>query len=309
MSRDSWLIYESGYHWEGYVSMYEATGDTRYLDRMLEYTDNWIETSRPSNELPGSYGESRFRGWISMTHPRANNNEYPLFESYGWRFVAKLLYLMDGEPGYEEQFQKLLEFTETHIWDKWYSRGTRHLYRQNTHMASHWAYIGMFLGEVTRSATRREQCREVAANISHQGLPNFDDHSLRSQIVDGVALPGAAFWHPNWGLFDLPGSDVSHGEAVVTFVVEAYEFGLGPWDAEDMGAMVAMFDMLVWAEGERASDYIDGSGVGSGWIHGYVRLGRYDVPLHKRLESTNRNSIWHCGNMAASARVLRGGID
>jgi hypothetical protein len=72
-SSDSWLIYESGYYWEGYVSMYEATGDTRFLDAVWVSIDNWMDRALPCDQVPGSTNEPQFRGWSSKTHPQGAN--------------------------------------------------------------------------------------------------------------------------------------------------------------------------------------------------------------------------------------------
>ena len=235
----------------------------------------------------------------------------PLFESYGWRFIARLLYLMRDQRGYEAPYAKLLAFTETNIWDKWYARGvTTNMYRVNTHMASHWAYIGLFLGGYP-AAARRTQCMTVASNISHQGMPNHQGRSLRTQLIDSPVLAGASFWNTDWGSTSRPGSDVNHGEAVVNFCVEAHQLGVPAWTAADMTRLVKLLSGVIWPRSGGGAGYVDGSGTGNGWFHGYAKLGRFDVALHKRLEghATGNNSIWHIGNMAASARRLRGKVD
>lgn len=304
-SADSVQLYESGYYWEGYVSMYEATGDTRYVDKLLEYVDGWIATALPCDQLPGPTDEPGFRGWAS------GGAEFPLYESYGWRFVTKLLYLMRGVPGYEARYRKVLEFTETNIWDKWYSRGANaNLYRQNAHMASHWAYIGLYLAQLTESPTRREQCLTVANDISHRGLPNYPG-SLRTQVIESPVEAGAAFWHPDWGETARPGSDVNHGEAVVTFALAAHEMGIPQWTRADMLRFVRLLDRVIWPTAGEGAGFVDGTGTGNGWLHGYAKLGRFDAALQRRLEAhpPGLDSIWHCGNMAANARILRGGVN
>ncbi len=306
LSADSLQLYESGYSWEGYVSMYEATGETRFLDKMLTYTDNWIASSLPCEQLPGNERDVGYRCWVS------GGTEYPLYESYGWRFVAKLLYLMRNQPGYAAQFQKLLAFTESSIWDKWYSRGVDStMYRENAHMASHWAYIALHLAQVTQSETRKQQCLTVLNTISHLGLPNHSGSSLRSQVIDSPVQSGANFWNYDWGQTARPGSDVNHGEAVITFAIAAHELGIPQWSRADMGKFVRLLDDVIWPTAGDGAKYVDGTGAGTGWLHGYAKLGRFDVALQKRLEShpPGLDSIWHCGNMAANARILRGGVN
>lgn len=314
-SADAWHLYDTGYYWEGYVSMYEATGDTRYLDMILEYTDAWMRTAKPSQQA----GDSQYQSWVLIEPPTPGHAQYvgkevSLCEAYGWRFIPKLLYLMRNEPRYQTRYEALREFTEKHIWEKWYSRGTGNMYRSVTHIASHWALMGTYLAKVTSSDAKRLQYQTVTNNISHLGLPNYSGSSLRSQVIDSPVREGANFWNWSWGAHNRPGSDVSHGEAVVTFAVEAHEQGVQQWSVADMRKFAELFNGVIWPAGgpPGGSGYLDGSGSGSGWRHGFAKLGRFNLALQKRLEQqtlTGHCGVSDIGAMAVSARRLRGRRD
>lgn len=308
---DSSKIYESGYYWQGYVSMYGATGNPRYLSRMAATVNKWISVAKASSNLPGSYGGGR-RGWVNKNSAyAARNNEYPLLESYGWRFVARMLYHMKSEPSLAGTYRRIRTFTENNIWRKWYERGTGNLYRSNAHMASHWAVIGMHLTKTATSVSFRRQTRAVSHNIMHEGMPNYGGRSIKSQLRANPANSSAYFWNYNWGSYGRPGSDVNHGEAVVTAAVYAHNLGWKTWDRARMTRFKVLLGRVIWPNGGAGRGYVDGSGTGNGWIDGYAVLGRFDPALQKRLQGASRASfsIWFSGNMALNARKLRGGVN
>lgn len=104
---------------------------------------------------------------------------------------------------------------------------------------------------------------------------------------------------------------MNHGEAVVTFAIAAHEMGMPQWSRGDMAKFARLLDEVIWPAAGDGARYVDGTGAGTGWLHGYAKLGRFDVALQKRLEShpPGLDSIWHCGNMAVNARLLRGGVN
>jgi hypothetical protein len=304
---DASKIYESGYYWQGYTSMYEATGNPWYLKRMARTVSRWIRSAKPSSRLPGSYSGRR-RGWVNKNSAYASvRDEYPLLESYGWRFVARMLYDMKREPSLAPQYRRIRTFTVRHVWKKWYARGTGNLYRQNAHMASHWAVLGMHLGRVAGQRTVRRQATTVARNILVRGLPNYGRRSIKSQLGRNPANRRAYFWNYNWGSRRRPGSDVNHGEAVVTAAVYAHNLGYRAYGRDEMRKFRVMLGRVIWPHGGSGAGYLDGSGRGNGWLDGYAVLGRFGTTLQRRLQGAARarSSIWFSGNMALGARKLR----
>jgi hypothetical protein len=172
VSRDSWQFYNMAYAIDGNTAMYRATGRLQYLDRALLYVDNLVTTSGDSRSFPGSQFRDAYKGWISQ-HPETRGQEVALNESYCWRYVTRLLRVIRETPDlynnehYREQYERLLEFSERNIFEKWFERGaTRYLYRENTHMAAHWASIAMNLSLMTTDATRKARYQEVFTNIA-----------------------------------------------------------------------------------------------------------------------------------------------
>ena len=308
-SRDSWDYYNLAYGIDANTAMYRATGRTQYLDRALLYVNNLVANSRVSSALPQSQFKDGYQGWGSaLTEPPGQ--EVPLYESYCWRYVTRLLRVIQETPElyaadvYRSQYERLLVFSEKHIFEKWYVRGTNeYLYRNRTHMAAHWAFIAMDLSRMTTDSLRRALYQEVFDNIN-QGLPNFPS-SLRAQLEPHPAHPTAYFWSEHWGSYAQPGQDVAHANNVLAFIVEAYAAEM-TWNYNDIRRFVATLNTVIWPAPRRYADYVDGSGVGDGWFNdGLMKLGRYDIPLQRRLEAhtVGRNSQFFA-NGALNVRLL-----
>ncbi|GAA3346724.1 hypothetical protein GCM10020358_58800 [Amorphoplanes nipponensis] len=308
-SADSWDHYDLSYSVDACVAMFRATGEHRYLDRALEFVENVAAAARPSSSLPGSGFRDRYRGWASSASGQGGD-EVPLYESYFWRYGTALLLAMrddpavHGDPAYRARHDRLLAFAETHVFDKWYSRGPREaIYRERTHMAAHWALIALNLSRVTADPARRRRYVEVAGNIDLH-LPG-SGASLRGQLRRHPAEPTAYFWSDVWGSARRPGQDVSHGNGVLAYVVEARDCGR-PWTVADMAAFGALLTRVIWPGGTTYRAYVDGTGADNGWFSdGFVKLGRYDAAVQQRLEQHQVVNDQFAANMALNARILR----
>lgn len=313
-SRNSWKFYNLGYAIDGLGAMFEATGNTRYLDRALLYVENVIGSAVPSSSLPGSQYKDAYLGWGAWDHPTdssINGGEYPLFESYCFRYVGQLLRAMRGAPavygdvGYRARYDAILAFTKTHMFEKWRSRGSSNLYRVNTHMTSHWAFIALDLWVLTADPVERARYRAVVDDINLH-LPNYPS-SLRQQMRPHPTDPAAYTWSSAWGSTTST-QDVAHGNGVLAYLVEANRHGV-EWTADDMRRFVRTLDAHVWPAAGQYAGAVDGSGAGNGWFNdGFCKLGRYDAALQKRLEQHGvGRGMQLYGNGALNARLLNGG--
>jgi hypothetical protein len=288
-SRDSWQFYGLAYGIDGNTAMYRATGKIQYLDRALLYVDNMVGTARDSWSFEGSRFKDVYRGWVSG-HSESQGEEVPLYESYCWRYVTRLLRVIRETPAlydnakYRRQYQRLLEFSEIDIFEKWFQRGADdHIYRENTHMASHWASIAMDLALMTSDTERKALYLKVFDSIN-RNLPNHPS-SLREQLGANPITKAASFWSDEWGVHSAPGQDVSHGNGVVAYIVEAHEAAM-EWTDEDVRALIVTLDSVIWPSEEQYAQFVDGSGRGDGWFNdGFMKLGRYDANLQRRLET------------------------
>lgn len=312
LSGDEWPIYNMAYALNANYMMFKATGKTKYLDRDLEYINNMISTARISSSFPDSQYKDGYLTWVNNSKSENGSNngqEFALYESFGWRYVAALLYAMKqnsavyNDPDYRAQYDRILAFTERNIWDKWYSRDKRsglpiQIYRTHTHMASHWAMIGMYLSKLTDDPTRRSQAETVAKNIAYAGIPLYDGASIKGQLRPHPLDSSAYFWNWEWNKTSTPGSDVSHGNAVASFMTEANCIGFAYTD-DDMQKMANLVKNVIIP---RAPLYVDGSGSKTLWlIDGFMQLGRYNQELAKKLETA--------GGGQATTRAAAGALN
>ncbi|MDB6163824.1 MAG: hypothetical protein JWL98_1256 [Xanthomonadaceae bacterium] len=310
-SRDSRDFYTLAYAIDAFTAMYEATGLTEYLDRALAYVDGMISSARPSVSLPSSSFHDGYLGWVSQQQG-TDHDEVPLYESYAWRYVSRMLRgIREGplhaDPDYRAHYEQLLRFTEINIFEKWYTRGANNfIYRNRTHMASHWAYIAHELVILTSDEQRRARYRTVAENIDHH-LPNYDS-SLRGQLRASENDPDAYWWSDVWGEIIGPGQDIAHGNGVVSYIVEAHDSG-GGWTDTDMARFCQTLTTLVIGSNGEYPEYVDGSGSGNGWLaDGFVKLGRYDERVQLKLQDYGVQNAQFYSAMAVNARILtRGG--
>jgi hypothetical protein len=235
-----------------------------------------------------------------------------LWESYCWRYVTRTLRVIRetpalySNPTYRSQYDRLLAFTERNIFEKWYKRGANaNIYRSRTHMAAHWAFIALDLSRMTADATKRALYLQVLNNINRD-LPNSTS-SLRQQMRPNPKSSAAYFWSDVWGSTSQPGQDVAHGNGVMAYLVEANQAGV-EWTNDDMRKFVATLTAAVWPSTGKYANYVNGSGTGNGWYtDGWIKLGRYDANLQRRIEGLNvGRTIQLYGNGALNARILSG---
>jgi hypothetical protein len=308
-SADSWDHYDLSYSVDSCIAMFRATGERRYLDRALEFVENVAGSAKPSASLRTSQFSDDYRGWASSSSGQGGD-EVPLYESYFWRYGTALLVAMredprvHGDPAYRARYDRLLAFAEIHIFEKWYSRGAAEsIYRERTHMAAHWALIGLHLSRITGDTARRKRYLEVVGNIDLH-LPG-SGASLRGQLRRSPVEPTAYFWSDVWGSARRPGQDVSHGNGFMAYVVEARDRGR-PWTGADMAAFSALLTKVIWPGGTTYRAFVDGTGADNGWLSdGFVKLGRYDAAVQLRLEQHEVVNDQFAANMALNARILR----
>jgi hypothetical protein len=309
-SRDSRDFYTLAYSIDAFTAMYEATGRTEYLDRALAYVDGMISSARPSVSLPSSNFHDSYLGWVSQQQS-TDYDEVPLYESYVWRYVTRMLRgIREGplraDPNYRAHYERLLRFSEINIFEKWYSRGANNfIYRSRTHMASHWAYIAHELAILTSDEQRRARYRTVAEDIDHH-LPNYGS-SLRGQLRAAENNTDAYWWSDVWGETIRPGQDIAHGNGVVSYVVEAHDSG-GGWTDTDMARFCQTLTTSVIGTAGEYPEYVDGSGSGNGWLaDGFVKLGRYDERVQLKLQDHGVQNAQFYSAMAVNARILTRG--
>lgn len=291
--------YYLGYYIDGLTSMWQASGDTYYLDEAIALIDNTIDDAI-------SVGGG-FVGW-----PSATSDQHALWDSFYWRHVATMMRFMNQSSlsaAHKAKLDELIVFSEKNIWDRYEDLGVGNFYRSRTHMASHWARIGMELYLITG----KPKYKEVFDNISFgtmEGRPS----NLRNQMYTNPNDSQAVLWDKEWGV--SKGSslqDSSHAGAIISFIVAAHENGMY-WGQSDIDALIHTFDNYVWPEQYLTSvrRLIDGSGgdIPSGRVHEWLPLGRYDQALQAKIrEHYVGQHVKHYGSQvfgiaAMNAKIL-----
>lgn len=305
-STDSWDFYSLAHSLDAFAAMFEATGQPRYADTALDYVEGMMGSARPARVLGDEFDDD-YLGWLSR-QPGVEGQEVALYESYCWRYVTRLLRVLRTSPLYDDpryraRYDRALAFAETNIFEKWYTRGAYDfVYRSRTHMAAHWAYIAVDLAEITTSRERRDRYTEVFRQID-DGLPNYPS-SLREQLRPHPTDPAAYIWSDVWGGEDGPVQDVSHGNGVVAYVVEARDLGQD-WTPEELARFTRTLTSFVMGDGGRYPELVDGTGEGNGWIaDGFVKLGRYDPAVQAALEGYGVQNAQYYAAMAVNANKL-----
>ncbi|MEE9361043.1 MAG: DNRLRE domain-containing protein [Cellulophaga sp.] len=280
--------YHLAYPLDGLIQIWQATGDNNYLDLALDLIENTIDDAKPM-----SGDNSGYLGWSANSSISAVFAEegVPLWESYMYKHVATLLRIMHQSPNlratktYQLRYEIILDFVKIHIWEKWYqsddnSTVLSNIYRNRTHMASHWARIGMELYIITG----KTEYKDVFENISFKGMEAWGTKSLRSRIYN---IGNAYSWNQEWSKSTT--QDTSHGSDMISFWVTAYENDMY-WDINDMNALIFTLDNHIWSSNSplKFTANVDGSGGSSAAdaaFHSYLSLGRFNEALQQRIRN------------------------
>ena len=252
--------YYYAYYIDGIISMWQATGDNAYLDTVIGLIDETINDAVPMG--------NGYLGW-----PSAAGEQVSLWDSFYWRFVASLTRIMHQSPNlrsnqnYQAAYERFLNFSEKNIWER-YEGLASNIYRVNTHMASHWARIGMELYIITG----KQKYKDVFDNISF-GTMVGEPSNLRNQLKSNPNVPSAYTWSSSWNGSST--QDTSHAGAIISFWSAAYENEMY-WNRTDIDALIATFTKVVCPGGFRqAKEYVNGTGgnnTDNNWTHEWLVL-------------------------------------
>jgi hypothetical protein len=309
VSGDSWQQYRLAYSIDALTSAYLATGRTSYAEDGLALLDAVAASSRPSALIPGSRFHDGHRGWASGLRSDGGD-EVALYESYLWRYGTGLLRVVRQDPtlwarrDLRRSYARLLGVAVRDVFGKWWSRGPdSYIYRERVHLSAHWALIAVNLELLDASRQRRTRYARVITEFV-DGSVAEQRPGLRTQLVASPFDAKAWFWSDVWGSYEVPGQDVSHGNAVVAFAVEAHDLGLAITD-EDIRRFEYTLTTRVWPRPGPGAEHVDGSGTGTGWFSdGFVKLGRYDAALQARLERHQPANGQYDAALALNAAIL-----
>ncbi|MDQ3192962.1 MAG: hypothetical protein M3Q58_15345 [Bacteroidota bacterium] len=302
--------YTLGYGMDASVAMYEATNDLKYLDFAIRLANNVISTAKPICELSKFPDNSHciFKGWDIG---KDKNAQYPLYESYLFRYITKLLRVIKenpeliNNPNYNYHYYHILNFTKENIWNKWYSQGLLNIFRLRTHMAAHWAYIALDLFIIEPNSPKSCDYYTVFSKVNFVGFiqePNLASFSLRSQKPHELSDPQYFSWIN--GTWDPSTNeeiqDVSHANNVVSYIIESHENCIH-WNYDDIKGLKSMLFNVAWNnETKTFNDCFNKKddcfkeitvGIGQFQSDGWVKLGRYDIEIQEFYEDQHRQDL------------------
>ena len=252
-----------------------------------------------------------YRGWASSKSGEGGD-EVPLYESYFWRYGTALLVAMReapavyGNPEYRARYDRLLRFAEVHIFEKWYSAGTArlHLPRPDPHGGALGADRAEPVAGSPPIPARRARYLDVVDNIDLH-LPGHGTRPARP----AAAQPGGAhrvLLERRLGL----GTAARAGRQPRQRRHGVRRRGARPrpeLDRRRHGGLLGAAD-----EGDLAGRNAPTAATwtaparDNGWFSdGFVKLGRFDPAVQRRLEDHQVVNDQFAANMAFNARILR----
>lgn len=301
------------------TAMYLATGDAKYIGDAVTLCKN---ITGSSVSVKGNY-----KGWTSKeasgNYRQVLGQEVPLYESYLFRYMARLLYEIKTHPAlfnaYKNDYASLLSFVETNGWQKWKSRGkggsigaNSMLMRSRTHMSAHWALTALFLGKITVNSGIKSECDAFVSEFNRR---------MRSNLRNNPVNPLAYAWNATWD-DETPASrrivqDISHGNNVIAYIVEAYGFNTY-WTKVDINKFAAVITNVSYNRTTNTFatnvDRTSNSAVnGQYQADGWVKLGRYNKDVYDLFARYAQNESalkknyqqgQFLANMALNAKIL-----
>jgi hypothetical protein len=184
-------------------------------------------------------------------------------------------------------------------------------------MAAHWAFIATDLALIGTYAPMKKNYTKVRDKINED---------LRKQIIPNAVDATAYYWNAEWEFYFPPGQDVSHGNNVVSYIVESHDNdSKGGWKDGDITGLINLLMKVVWngkvePDKMKFADYFNGTygpGTGSLQGEGFVKLGRYnkdvqyiyqeypDSGMFNRDKLVGaRSQTQYFGNGALNAKIL-----
>lgn len=298
------------------LAMYEATGDKQYMEEAADLSERIIKTAKKGKNIANNpkHFKDDFYGWANQNpnfEKRKSGGEHlqeiPLFESYLFRYLAKIPYMIKTSPVLKSDTKlaskadELFGFVKTNGWEKWYQRGEKkkqgcypYLFRQRTHMTSHWAMVALYLRELSNNSEDKAAYSRFLSLFDNQLKDNFH-----------VTNDGAYVWNMTWDSawpYDTecnsaPKSsivqDVSHGNHVVTYIVEAHELSGSVWKDIDVQRLANTVKYVLYNadrnlfNDDLAGKFVANKADGVQMSDGFVKLARYDEQLMNLFERVN----------------------
>ena len=301
---------------DGLLAIFQATGDTKYLDDLFWYVDRVKGLAIQSAD--GYYD------W-----PK-NGVNYQLYDGHGLRNIFKVLWILKKYPSlkaqsnYQQKYDEYLDWFKTNLWDKWKSRGNKSVMHGNTHMSSHMASnMALYLYLLTDNPTEKDEYLSwvTAWNDDVDSKYNWGGPSgtgFRDQLRLNEPHNGYV-WAGNWG--SMSGSnDLTHTNACIQAVINQHQQGIG-WNSSEIDIFINTINNVM-DDGDISKNshpfFINLADNGNNvktMSYGWCMLGRFNEETQARLRnfsvSHNKSSYYYnvyIGNMAYNRAYLDGNL-
>lgn len=298
------------------IDAFMGSGHRAYLDEAIIGCNNWIASSTIASQFANNnnYNDS-FMGWQSNnatsitgqgttpngTYP--NGTENGLYDSRGWMPYAKMLWVLKNSPSlraestivdgktYQQHYNDILAFTETHIFNKWETRQSGDvLFSSAVDRSAAFAYIGLFLWKCTGTQKYKNVFDEFNTGANY---------GFRSHIEVNDFDASAWQWCILWSCNVYEGnriSDHGHASRAAKYVVDANMLG-EYWTNADVVKIMNTFKVIApigstdrqaykWMNRDNSS----GDDLRPKYHEGFTSAARIDETYQQRLE--NKTTVY-----------------
>lgn len=307
----------------GLVTMYQATDTVKYFEDALALVEDVMKQVKRGKDIKRNpkLFKDNYLGWENRNadyekHKNGGKDkrEIPLFESRFLRYVAQMLYIIENDKNLSinhaiiNKEKVIKEFVEVNGWRKWFERGEAkekgcypYLFRNRTHMTSHWALVALYLEKIATDPTQRKQYREFLDIYDQQLKANF-------KVTKNNAYKWNMTWDSSWPYNTECNQkskntiiqDVAHGNHVVAYIVEAYNLGSKNWTKTDIQRLCNTLKYIIYDNKNKRfysdlsqnldSEFADGIRMSDGFQY----LSRYDKEVFNAFETVlnNKNNFY-----------------
>jgi hypothetical protein len=310
-SKTSDNLYHLAYGLDGAAAMFEATGDEHYLEFAFLLIDNVLENAVPTCDFDTQNFPCGYNGWPALAN---KDQQFALYESFLFRYITRFLVVLHKNPillqneKYRTKYNQILAFTETHIWEKWQSRGLQNMYRSRTFITAHWANIALNLKIV--GSGKSAECSLFLDNFHFAGFPytqtgNLEGSALRKQKPHHLINRRYFSWmNESWdGQANSTQivQDVSHANGLVSYMVNSYQHSTY-FNYDDLTGLKELLFNVVWLDTPASTAPQDcfnfvkpcnnlSEGIGKFQTDGWVKLGRIFPDVQAFYENPKTLSI------------------
>lgn len=240
----------------GFVSMYEATKDTAYLDRLVTHFDKVLDIRDDKRGITDQFRGRVMPAWSSTKYSSGMNHAWLVHAGMITDPAARFVYLVNSTPGLQDKYSAKAQEYETAV------KETVDAFDGEWHTSSNEGYYEcVFKGTSSSPYNMQGALGRTMLNLwlatgetkyrdKVEGLANFYKNDLQ-QVGNRYQWAYAAY--PSaW-------EDISHGGIDVDFAFQCYQAGI-VFNETDMEAFAETLKHMYLEDVDLFSQYVNGSG-------------------------------------------------